>query len=189
MGGAIPLYIIKELIMNNSDNNITQMPTPGSSEQPSSPASPSPTSPSPVSPSPANPSPAAPGPAHNTPGGQAPYPAPGPTPIRPGGVPYAYQPPYYSYQPREKQPFTITDVYIIIGFVLSILGVFTYAVIFLPAGIAFSIVGFVKRTNVRTLGLSVAGIVVGVVACFIRIFMILHDLGLIPDWLSSGIFY
>ena len=104
------------------------------------------------------------------------------------GVPYTYQQPYYVYQPKEKQPFTITDVYIIIGFVLSILGVFAYAFILLPAGIAFSIVGFVNRTNVRTLGLSIAGIVVGVVACLIKIGMILHEHGLIPDWLSAGIF-
>ena len=104
--------------------------------------------------------------------------------------PYSYQP-YYSYpaySPKEKAPFTITDVYIIIGFVLAILGVFTYSFILLPASIFFSVVGFVKRTNRRTLGLSIAGIVVGVVACIIRVGTILSELGIIPDWLSAGIF-
>jgi len=96
-----------------------------------------------------------------------------------------YYPPY---TPRAKQPFTITDCYIIIGFVLAIIGVFSYAFILLPASIGFSIVGFVKRTNVRTLGLSIAGIVVGVVASLIKLGTILHELGLIPDWLSAGIF-
>ena len=103
---------------------------------------------------------------------------------------YPYQQPYY-YQPvmqRPKQPFTITDAYIIIGFVLAIVGIFSYAFILLPTSIAFSVVGFVKRTNARTLGLSIAGIVVGVVACLIKIGMVLNELGFIPDWLSAGIF-
>jgi len=103
---------------------------------------------------------------------------------------YPYQQPYY-YQPviqRPKQQFTITDAYIIIGFVLAVVGIFAYAFILLPAGIGFSIIGFVKRTNARTLGLSIAGIVVGVVACLIKIGMVLNELGVIPDWLSAGIF-
>jgi len=104
--------------------------------------------------------------------------------------PYTYQQPYYysSSPVKPKQPFVITDAYIIIGFTLSVIGIFTYAFILLPAGIGFSVVGFVKRTNARTLGLSVAGIVIGVVACFIRVGMLLNELGIIPDWLSSGIF-
>ena len=109
-------------------------------------------------------------------------------PARP--PPYSYQQPYY-YPPvsqRQKQPFTITDAYIIIGFVLAIVGIFYYAYILLPAGIGFSVVGFVKRTNARTLGLSVAGIVVGVVASLIKVGMVLSELGVIPDWLSAGIF-
>ncbi|MCL2819672.1 MAG: DUF4190 domain-containing protein [Oscillospiraceae bacterium] len=121
------------------------------------------------------------------PGSQSPqYPA---SPSRPGPQPGYQQPVYYpSYAPRVKQPFTITDCYIIIGFVLAIVGVFAYAFILLPASIGFSIVGFVKRTNVRTLGLSIAGIVVGVVSSLIKLGTILSELGVIPDWLSAGIF-
>ena len=105
----------------------------------------------------------------------------------------SYQPPYYYYQPsnigiKEKQPFSVTDVYIIIGFVLAIIGIFAYSFLLLPTSIGFSVVGFVKRTNARTLGLSIAGIVVGVVACLIKIGMVLHELGFIPEWLSAGIF-
>jgi hypothetical protein len=109
-------------------------------------------------------------------------------PVRP--APYAYQQPYYypSAAQRSKRPFTITDAYIIIGFVLAVVGIFAYAFILLPASIGFSVVGFVKRTNARTLGLSIAGIVVGVVACLIKIGMVLNELGVIPDWLSAGIF-
>ena len=110
------------------------------------------------------------------------------TPVRP--APYTYQQPYY-YPPvtqRQKPQFTITDVYIIIGFVLAVIGIFAYSFLLLPASIGFSIVGFVKRTNARTLGLSIAGIVVGVVACLIKIGMVLNELGVIPDWLSAGIF-
>jgi len=105
-------------------------------------------------------------------------------------TPYSYQQSYYYpyATPKAKQPFTITDAYIIIGFVLAIVGIFTYAFILLPASIFFSVVGFVKRTNARTLGLSIAGIVVGVVACLIKIGMVLNELGVIPDWLSAGIF-
>lgn len=89
---------------------------------------------------------------------------------------------------REKQAFSIVDAYIITGFVLAIIGVFTYAFILLPASIGFSIVGFVKRTNTRTLGLSIAGIVVGIVAILIMVGTWLDRLGVIPDWLRAGIF-
>jgi len=105
--------------------------------------------------------------------------------------PYPYQQPPYVYPPfvqKEKQPFTITDAYIVIGFVLAIVGVFSYAFLLLPISIGFSVVGFVKRTNSRTHGLSLAGIVVGVVACLIKVGLVLNELGLIPDWLSAGIF-
>jgi len=100
---------------------------------------------------------------------------------------YPAYPPYNSAR-REKQVFTITDAYIIIGFVLAIVGIFEYSFVLLPASIAFSVVGFVKRVNTRTLGLSIAGIVVGVVAILIRVAGMLTDLGLIPEWLSAGIF-
>jgi len=119
----------------------------------------------------------------------APHPGYVTSPVRTPGPPGYHQSGYYPpYTPRVKQPFTITDCYIIIGFVLAIIGVFSYAFILLPASIGFSIVGFVKRTNTRTLGLSIAGIVVGVVSSLIKLGTILHELGLIPDWLSAGIF-
>jgi len=128
-----------------------------------------------------------------TPVQQAPagYIPPQPSMRPPGPSPYQYQPQYY-YPPapiKEKQPFSITDAYIIIGFVLAIVGIFAYSFLLLPVSILFSIIGFVKRKNARTLGLSVAGIVVGVVACLIRIGLLLNQLGFIPDWLSAGIFY
>ena len=134
-------------------------------------------------------------PTHNVPTAQSspsPYsqaPSYNTAPVRP--APYAYQQPYYYYPSaaqRPKRPFTITDAYIIIGFVLAVVGIFAYAYILLPASIGFSVVGFVKRTNARTLGLSIAGIVVGVVACLIKLGMVLNELGVIPDWLSAGIF-
>ena len=105
--------------------------------------------------------------------------------------PYPYpQPPYVypPFVPKANQPFTITDAYIVIGFVLAIVGIFAYAFLLLPISIGFSVVGFVKRTNTRTHGLSLAGIVVGVVACLIKVGLVLNELGLIPDWLSAGIF-
>jgi len=106
-------------------------------------------------------------------------------PVAPGYPPPVYYP---QYTQSSKQPFTITDCYIIIGFVLAIIGIFSYAYILLPASIGFSIVGFIKRTNVRTLGLSIAGIVVGVVASLIKLGNVLNTLGIIPNWLSAGIF-
>jgi len=106
---------------------------------------------------------------------------------------YPYQQPYnqpYIYSPAQKgkQAFSIIDAYIIIGFVLAVIGVFTFSFILLPASIGFSVVGFLKRTNSRTHGLSIAGIVVGVVAILIRVGSVLHDFALIPAWLSAGIF-
>ena len=105
--------------------------------------------------------------------------------------PYPYQQPSYiypAYVQKDRQLFTITDAYIVIGFVLAIVGIFVYAFLLLPISIGFSVVGFVKRTNSRTHGLSLAGIVVGVVACLIKVGLVLNELGLIPDWLSAGIF-
>jgi len=109
-------------------------------------------------------------------------------PVAPAAPYYPQQPYYYKpATPQSTKPFTITDAYIIIGFVLAVIGIFAYSFLLLPASIAFSVIGFIRRTNARTLGLSIAGIVVGVVAVIIRIGMILHDLGFIPDWLSAGI--
>ena len=162
------------------------------------------TSPAPSAATPSSPpysSPASPGsPASSPTPSTAPYASP-PSPAQsavpayqsaPSRSPASYNYPQSYYYPpyasKDKQPFTITDAYIIIGFVLAIVGVFAYAFILLPASIGFSVVGFVKRTNARTLGLSIAGIVVGVVACLIKIGMVLNELGVIPDWLSAGIF-
>ena len=136
--------------------------------------------------------PAAPPKQSGTPSQAAPYAAPPyPSASSRTAPPYPYQPPSYVYPafvPKEKQLFTITDAYIVIGFVLAIVGVFVYAFLLLPISIGFSVVGFVKRTNSRTHGLSLAGIVVGVVACLIKVGLVLNELGLIPDWLSAGIF-
>ena len=185
---------------SNCNQPIAATPdNPESVPENSVPSAAEPTASSPVTPAPAPsaaPSPSTPGtaPQVNTSPAQytsAPYPQASSysaAPVRP--APYAYQQPYY-YQPvtqRPKRPFTITDAYIIIGFVLAVVGIFAYAFILLPASIGFSVVGFVKRTNARTLGLSIAGIVVGVVACLIKIGMVLNELGVIPDWLSAGIF-
>jgi len=156
--------------------------------------------PSAAQPAPAAPpvQPVAPAPSISTPAtSSAPYAPPQSSPpAYPAAVsrpaqPYPYQQPSYVYPPyaqKEKQPFTITDAYIVIGFVLAVVGVFSYAFLLLPISIGFSVVGFVKRTNSRTHGLSLAGIVVGVVACLIKVGLVLNELGLIPDWLSAGIF-
>jgi len=165
-----------------SDDSALQSPSPEPSPEPSEAKSPS--TPNQSSPSAPPSHPSAP---YQQQSQAAPY-TYAATPSRPAQQGYS-QPVYYqTYAPRVKQPFTITDCYIIIGFVLAIIGVFAYAFILLPASIGFSIVGFVKRTNVRTLGLSIAGIVVGVVSSLIKLGTILNELGVIPDWLSTGIF-
>jgi len=122
-----------------------------------------------------------------TPQAQSQYSRPATSQYQQGYNPYSGYPPYNTVR-REKQAFSIVDAYIIIGFVLAIVGVFTYAFILLPTSILFSVVGFVKRTNARTLGLSIAGIVVGVVALLIMVGTWLDGLGIIPDWLRAGIF-
>ena len=176
----------------NAASSADTAPADASPEQPSSPDDTSEQLSHPSTAAPAPPAaPVQPGPSPLPCPQQSPSAQPGyvTSPVRPAGPQGYQQTGYYApYIPRVKQPFSITDCYIIIGFVLAIVGVFAYAFILLPASIGFSIVGFVKRTNTRTLGLSIAGIVVGVVSSLIKLGTILHELGLIPDWLSAGIF-
>jgi len=113
--------------------------------------------------------------------------APQARPYTPPSYPSPY-PPYQSVIQKPKQPFTLSDACIIIGFVLAVIGVFTYSIILLPASIVFSVVGYIKRNNSRTLGLSISAIVVSIVACLIRLATFLDGLGFIPSWLRDGIF-
>lgn len=100
-------------------------------------------------------------------------------------------PPYYppAFMPRRPEPFTLTDVFVIIAFVLAIFGIFVYAYVLLTASIVFSVVGWRRKTNRRTNSLAVAALIIGICAAVIKIGSTLNRLGFIPEWLSSGIFW
>lgn len=84
-----------------------------------------------------------------------------------------------------KKIFTWNDVSTIIGFVASIIGIFWSAIVLLPLGGVASYLGF--RGN-KTKGLAIAGLVISVIAIIIKICVVLYSIGVIPEWVTNGVF-
>ena len=76
------------------------------------------------------------------------------------------------------------DLFTIFGFVASIIGAFVIALILEPLALVSAIIGFVKGKRFR--GLAIAAIIIAVIALLIRLFVTLHNLGTIPEWLITG---
>ena len=86
----------------------------------------------------------------------------------------------------QRISYNWCDVCAIIGFICSIIGLFTFAIILLPLGLITSLIGcFGKHLK----GLSIAGISISLVATLVRIGMILYEYAMIPDWIISGLFW
>ncbi|MEG0615631.1 MAG: hypothetical protein RR540_07735 [Oscillospiraceae bacterium] len=94
-------------------------------------------------------------------------------------------PPQYYQQKPVKKNFAWNDICTLIGFVSSILGIFWCSIILLPVGVICSILGF--KGN-RTKKLAVAGAVISVIAVIICICIRLYESGIIPSWVTNGIF-
>ncbi|MBQ8411581.1 MAG: hypothetical protein IJX15_07645 [Ruminiclostridium sp.] len=76
------------------------------------------------------------------------------------------------------------DLFTIFGFVASIIGAFVIALILEPLALVSAIIGFVKGKRFR--GLAIAAIIIAIIALLIRLFVTLHNLGAIPEWLITG---
>ena len=105
-------------------------------------------------------------------------PAPGQAPVPP--VP---PPPYIRSQPVKK-PFGIFDVLTILGFVSSLVGLFSIWVVLEPLAVLASVVGFFKGGRFK--GLAAAGIVISIIAFIIILFQTLYDGNIIGKWAIEG---
>lgn len=148
---------------------MTQCPNCGLQSPPGTPACPRCGAPLPAGPQPAPyaPAPQAPPPAF-VPRVPAAMPAPPPVPIL----------------PRQARAFTWMDVCTVLGFTASVVGYFFTSLVLLPLGLVSSLLGF---RGDRTRGLAVAGIVLSVIGLLIRLMVVLSDNGLLPDWITAGV--
>lgn len=105
-------------------------------------------------------------------------PVPGQQPVPP--VP---PPPYIRPQPLKK-PFGIFDVLTILGFVSSLVGLFSIWVVLEPLAVITSVIGFFKGSRFK--GLAAAGIVISVIAFIIILFQTLYDGNIIGKWAIEG---
>lgn len=133
----------------------------------------------------------------------APLPNPSPAPGAPGDAPQvqplSYPPP--GFVPRAPRPpvpvppappalfprqkaFTWADICTVLGFTASLVGYFFTSIVLLPLGLAASLLGF---RGDRTRGLAVAGIVISALGLLIRLMVLLSDSGLLPHWVTSGV--
>ncbi len=87
---------------------------------------------------------------------------------------------------QRKPDFTAYDLLTIFGFVASIIGNFVIALILEPLALAASIIGFAKGKRYR--GLAIAAVVIAAIGLLIRLFITLHENGLIPEWIVTGTF-
>lgn len=106
---------------------------------------------------------------------QTPQPA---MPVPPAPAP---MPAFYN-----KPDFTWYDVMTIFSFVASIIGCFVIGLILDPLALAAGIAGFAKGKRNRAL--AIAAIVIAAIFLLIRLFITLHDNGIIPEWVITGAF-
>lgn len=104
----------------------------------------------------------------------------------PGFVPRNIRPPAPvppALFPRQKA-FTWADICTVLGFTASLVGYFFTSIVLLPLGLVASLLGF---RGDRTRGLAVAGIVISALGLLIRLMVLLSDSGLLPHWVTSGV--
>lgn len=96
------------------------------------------------------------------------------------------QPAPNAIRPKEKKPLEICDMFCLLGFVASLMGIFAAAMILHPLAAIASFFAF--RRNTRFKGLAIAGFVISVVGGVIFILISLYRAGAIPEWLIDGTF-
>lgn len=100
----------------------------------------------------------------------------------PPSMPLVYTPPYIS---AERKSVDWTDVFAVISFIAAIIGLFWGTFILLPIALIISLIGFWKST---LKGLCAAGIIISIIGLIVKICVELHRAGLLPEWLTRGIF-
>ena len=103
-----------------------------------------------------------------------PFPQPGPMPM--------YQPP----MPKPKKPLGIFDLFCLLGFVASIVGMFSASIILHPIAAIASIAAFLGGTRFK--GLAIAGFVIAIVGGIVFTVISLYRGGYIPEWITDGAF-
>ena len=89
-------------------------------------------------------------------------------------------------QLKEKPRLGIAELFSILGFVASIIGMFCCSIVLHPIAAVSSIFGFVKASRYRALALT--GFVVAIVGGIVRIMLAMHDASIIPEWWVDGAF-
>ncbi len=116
-----------------------------------------------------------------------------PPPVQPAppvqmAPPFAGRP-FVSGPPRPvlaPKTYTWADILTVLGFTAALTGYLRAGILLLPLGLAASIAGFLGN---KRRGLAVAGIVISAVGLLLEIMAILEENGLLPCWLSDGVFF
>lgn len=95
-------------------------------------------------------------------------------------------PPNMRPEPQVKKQLTIYDLFCLLGFVASIMGVFAAAAILHPLAAVSSMFSFKGGTKFK--GLAIAGFVISVVGGIVFIVISLYKAGVIPEWIADGTF-
>lgn len=86
----------------------------------------------------------------------------------------------------EPKTYTWADILTVLGFTAALIGYFRAGILLLPLGLAASIAGFLGN---KRRGLAVAGTVISAVGLLLEIMAILERNGLLPYWLTDGVFF
>lgn len=89
-------------------------------------------------------------------------------------------------KPKEKKQLNMHDMFCLLGFVASLMGIFAAAIILHPLAAIASFFAF--RGDTRFKGLAIAGFVISVVGGVIFILISLYRAGMLPEWLIDGTF-
>lgn len=95
--------------------------------------------------------------------------------------------PFFVQPPKPKKPLGIFELLTILGFVCSIVGMFSISMILHPLGAITSIIGFVQGKRFKALAL--AGTVISIVGGIVYTVISLYQNGMLPEWITFGAFH
>lgn len=110
--------------------------------------------------------------------------------VPPPPMPAPYmQPMPYVQRPivQNKKPLKIFDLLAILGFVASLVGMFSASIILHPLAAIVSIIGFIGDTKFK--GLAIAGFVIAIVGGVVYTVLSLYQNHMIPEWIAYGAFH
>ena len=110
----------------------------------------------------------------------------GAQPQMPVNPPVNVVPPNMRPEPKPRKQLTIYDLFCVLGFTASLMGVFAAAVILHPLAAIASMFSFKGGTKFK--GLAIAGFVISVVGGVVFIVISLYKAGMIPEWIADGTF-